>query len=466
VNNKAATVQVDSGTKTVPRPEGRLRAHLIKGATGSFILQVGFAGLSFLNAIILARVLGAEGYGAFANAMAWVSLLTIPATFGFGILLVRDVSIYRAQSNWALLKGLLYFADRFVLALSLLLALVAAVVAGWMFSSPTEETMRNTIWVALLLLPILTLNNIREPTIRGLEHVVLARLPGMIVRPGLLLIGIVALYFLPLKHLSAPVVMIINVVAGLVALCLALFFLHRLIPGEVKSARANYTQKLWLKSAFPLLVYGGAQIVMGQTDIIMLGALRGAQDVGLYAVVNRMAFLLIYVTMASNMILMPVMSRLFANGEKQRLQIILTKAVRIAFLLVLPTGLLFIFFGRYILVIFGAEFLSAQPALNILSIGRILDVFVGVGTGAILLTIAGKERTISIVFLYAALMNILLNAALIPRFGILGAAVASMLSLLTAKITLVIKSQSMTGIYVTVLGQHLPLGEKIHRGNP
>jgi len=96
---------------------GSLRAHLIKGATGSFALQIGFAGFAFLNAIVLARVLGAEGYGAFANAMAWVSLLTIPATFGFGTLLVRDVAIYRSQGQWVLLKGLLRFSNHFVLVL-------------------------------------------------------------------------------------------------------------------------------------------------------------------------------------------------------------------------------------------------------------------------------------------------------------------------------------------------------------
>jgi len=61
---------------------------------------MGFAGFAVLNAIILARVLGAEDYGAFVNAMAWVSLLTIPATFGFGILLVRDTVIYRSQGKW------------------------------------------------------------------------------------------------------------------------------------------------------------------------------------------------------------------------------------------------------------------------------------------------------------------------------------------------------------------------------
>ncbi|MCK5429525.1 MAG: oligosaccharide flippase family protein, partial [Anaerolineales bacterium] len=238
-------------------PMGRLRSHLIKGAAGSFGLQVGFAGLAFFNAIILARVLGAGGYGTFANAMAWVSLLTIPATFGFGILLVRDTAIYRSQGKWGLLKGLLRFSDRIVLVLSVLLALAAATAAGFTFSSPAQATMRHTIWIALMLLPIFALYNLRESAIRGLEYVIRARLPGMLIRPGLLLAGIGVIYFFWPNRLSAPAAMAVNVGAGVVILGTGIFFLKRLLPPEVKQAKAEYTPGLWLKAAFPMLVYGG-----------------------------------------------------------------------------------------------------------------------------------------------------------------------------------------------------------------
>ena len=431
---------------------GSLRAHLIKGAAGSFILQVGFAGFAFLNAIILARVLGPKGYGAFANAMAWVSLLTIPATFGFGILLVRDTAIYRSQGQWSLLKGLLRFSNNFVLILSVFLSLSAAVVANYLFAAPDQAMMRHTIWIALGMLPVLALYNLREATTRGLEYVIRARLPGMLVRPGLLLAGVICLYYFWPNHLEPSTAMAVNVAAGVTALGLGIFFLRKLLPPEVKTATPEYTPRPWLKAAFPMLVYGGAQIVLGQTDIVMLGAMRGAHDVGLYAVANRLAFLLIYVMMASNMILMPVMARLYANREIKRLQKILTQVVRLSFFLVLPFGIGLIFFGQKILNIFGPEFINAQPALIVLAIGRIIDLFVGVGTGILLLTVAGQEKAVAIIFLFVTLINLLLNLMLIPSYGTTGAAMASMTSLLTAKITIAIKSNTVTNISPTVLG--------------
>jgi O-antigen/teichoic acid export membrane protein len=429
---------------------GRLRTHLIKGAAGSFTLQIGFAGFSFLNAIILARVLGAGGYGAFVNAMSWVNLLTIPATFGFGILLVRDTAVYRLQAKWRLLNGLFRFSDRIVLVLSVVLALIFAVIARFVFSSPTEAIMRHTLWISLLMLPLFALYNLREAATRGLEYVIRARLPGMIVRPGLLLAGIVTIYYFYPKHLSAPMAMAVNVGAVTVTLGLGIFFLRQLLPAGAKTATPEYTPLPWLKAAFPMLVYGGAQIILGQTDVVMLGVMRGANEVGLYAVANRLAFLMTYVMTASNMILMPVMSRLYANGEKERLQKTLSRAIHISFFLALPVGLILIFSGKSILIVFGHGFTNAQPALAILAVGRLLDVSIGVGSGALVLIVAGAEKLVARIFLYASIMNVIMNMVLIPKYGISGAAIASVVALFLAEIVLVVNAFTGTGVYVAI----------------
>jgi O-antigen/teichoic acid export membrane protein len=436
-----------------PQAPKHLRAHLITGAAGSFVLQIGFAGFAFLNAIILARVLGAKGYGAFANAMAWVTLLTIPATFGFGILIVRDSAVYRSQGKWALLKGLLRFADRFVLVLSVLLALAAAGVAGRMFSSSAHAMVRHTIWIALLLLPLLSLANLREAGTRGLEYVIRARLPAMIVRPGLLLAGILITYYFWPNHLSTPTAMAVNVGAGIVTLALSIFFLRKLLPVGAKTATPEYTPRLWLKAAFPMLLYGGAQIALVQTDIVMLGTMRGAHEVGLYAAANRMAYLLTYIIYASETILAPIMSRLYVNGDTEKLQTILTKAVNISFVLSLPLALAFIFWGSHILRIFGSEFTAAATTLIILAVGNILQV--ALGSGALLLGMVGSEAVLGITFLTIALLNIALNYFLIATYGLNGAAVASMFSLTSAKCFFTIYAARQKKMYTIILGHNL-----------
>jgi len=429
---------------------GRLRTLLVKGAVASFAIQVLFAGLAFLNAVILAHLLGAEGYGAFANAMAWVSLLVIPSTFGFGALLVRDVAILRSRREWAALKGLLDFAKRFVVVLSLLLTLVFLVVVGFVFSSPEQEVMRLSLWVAAPLVPLFASLNVRESVARGLEHINRARLPGMVFRPGILLLGIGSINILWPGYISAPVAMSVNVCAAIVSLVVAIFWLEKILPFEIDLVRPEYRSRVWLRAAFPMLVYGGMQVILGQTDIVMLGVMCSGEDVGLYAAASRLGYLLVYVTFAADTILAPVVARLYASGEEERLQRILLYSVRISFLIVLPFGLLFIFFGENILVLFGHDFVAAKTALIVLAVGRLLDV--ALGSAALVLAMTGNERIIAVSFMGVGLINIILNGVLIPRYGVEGAAFASILSLFAAKLFLGNYIRTKVGIRVTVLG--------------
>ena len=422
---------------------GTLKSHLIKGAVGSFALQVGFAILSFFNAVILARIMGAQGYGAFANAMAWVSILVVPATFGFGVLLVRDVSICRFQQLWSSLKGLLLFSNRFVLVISISLVIVVAGVI-YILSSSTEWTEQYiTLWIALPLVPLFAISNLHQSVIRGLEHVFIARFPGMIFRPGLLLIGIIIINIYWPYSLNAPMAMMANVIAGLLTLVLTLLCLNKLLPIEVKGAMEEYDPRAWTRSAFSMMIYSGSQIVFGQTDIIMLGVMRTPEEVGLYAAATRLAFLLTYVTVANELIMAPIVSRLYANGENGQLQRILTKSARASFAVNLPVAILLIIFGEQILNIFGGEFSVAKNVLIILTVGRLLDV--ACGSSALLLSMTGHERYVANVYTGAAFANVLLNFMLVSLYGIEGAAVATIISLVTAKLVLSICAYQKVG---------------------
>ena len=46
------------------------RAIIVRGSASSFLIQVGFAGLSFITTTVLVHLLGLDGYGAYSNAVA------------------------------------------------------------------------------------------------------------------------------------------------------------------------------------------------------------------------------------------------------------------------------------------------------------------------------------------------------------------------------------------------------------
>lgn len=432
-----------------------LRSHLLRGAAGSFVVQIGFAGLSFINALVFARMLGPEGYGAYANAIAWVTMIVIPASFGLGTSLIREVAIYYSQKEWASLKGILRFANSFVIALSVLFAIIYIIVTGMIFSKADQMILRSCLWIAAPLIPLFALIGLNEASLRGLEYVVRARIPNMIIRPGFLLAGVIIVYVLWPDRLDPQLAMVVNVGTSILAFTIGLIWLRNRLPANLKFVLPQYEVKSWLVLAFPMLIYGGMQVALGQAGTIVLGALSGAKDVGLFAASSRLAYFLTFVTISFETILAPIMARLYKNGEIKRLQNILTRAVRISFLAVLPLGLIMIIANKTLLSIFGSEFNDADIALNILVIGRLIDI--ALGSGALALAMVGYERTVAKTFAGMFVINVFLNIALIPQFGLNGAAFASIVCVIITDFLLSIFAMKKAGLKVTIFAPKIKM---------
>lgn len=450
-----AKIPPKTPTPSIPYEGGGLRAHLIRGASASFLLQIGFAGISFLNGAVLARWLGPAGFGAYSGAVAWMGLLLTPALLGFDNLLVRDGSIYRSQQDWSKLKGLLYFSMIATLPVSILLAIILTSIAHWGILELEKQPLREAMYLASLLLPVTVLLTLVASALRGLERVVLANLPTQIIRPALLLLGILLFATLWPERLSAPMAMALNTGATIIALFVGFVWLRNNDNSPIWRAPPDYQYRRWLVAALPMLIYSGSQSVLGQTDIAMLTAMRGMSEAGLYAAANRLALLLVFVTLATGMILAPVIARLYQAGEMERLQKLVTQASRISFIAVFPFGLALVFLGDWALAIFGEEFIAGQSVLVILTIGRMADV--AAGAGALLLVMTGHERLTAALFTIAALSNIALNALLIPGYGAMGAAIASVISLLFVKLALLLYAAKRTGLDVSIVGSRLGL---------
>ncbi len=82
--------------------KNQMQSRSAMGAAGTFLLTATFAGLSFVISIVLARLLGAEGYGAYAYAISWVTFLITPALFGLDTLIVRQIAVYVTHEKWPL----------------------------------------------------------------------------------------------------------------------------------------------------------------------------------------------------------------------------------------------------------------------------------------------------------------------------------------------------------------------------
>ncbi len=299
-----------------------LSSFLARAVAGTIGIRIGNAILGYGISLMFAHFLGAAGYGIYSYVIAWITLLEIPAMLGLSSLLVRELAIYQTQDNWNLAKGLLRWSNQVVFLGSIAIAIVATSIAWQLL----PEMQLQTFLVAAIALPLTTLSRIRQAIMQAFRRIVTGQLPEVIIRPLLLILLLVGSYFFMGSNMSASWAMLMYVIATVVAFTIGCFLLQKSVPEKITQATSTYQMGDWIKSALPMLFIGGMYIINNQTDTVMLGAIRDSAEVGIYTIANRGAGLITFILVAFNMSLGPTFASLYAAGEKQKLQRLVTKS--------------------------------------------------------------------------------------------------------------------------------------------
>ena len=399
-----------------------MRQLLLRGSLVSFVLQAVGALLIFASEVLLARVLGAAHYGVFATVMAWLQLLTIVGLLGSNYLLLRFVPVYVEEQAWGLLRGILRLGWMTGLALAVMVYVLVPALLKLL--APEQSSLQFWAFVVGLgALPFYVLSAQRQAILRGLHRIFSALAPEYVVRPLVLIGLLLAFYFGSQHEVEAPQALGMNLVAALLAFALGWLWQRRAMPKPVSAATPDYQAPEWLRIAVPLGLIALLQLLIVRLDIIMLSSLAGEEQAGVYAAASRFADLLIFALMAMNAIVAPVISRLHARGENDKLQQLLLMMARAMLLFVVPMLLFIGLFGDRVLALFGEDYLPAFYPLLILSAGQAVNALSGpVG---FLLSMTGHQRQMLQVLMLAAGINLVLNLLLIPEYGITGAAIST-----------------------------------------
>ena len=401
-----------------------LKSRLFKGAIGSLGLKIAATGFAFITSVVLARLLGSEGLGAYSYILSWIGLLSIPAVLGLDYLLVKEIAIANNRQNWGLLRGLLQWTNGIVILVSSAIA-IAAGVAFYLLD--TEASLHLPFYLALGTLPLNALGSIRMGAMKGLKRVVIGTIPEALISPLLFLVLIAASYWVWGSQVDVSLVMGFKVLVSLVTFAVGTLWLTRLVPAEVVKATPVRKDRIWLRSSFPFMLFGSMQLINAKCDVLMLGAIQGAAAVGIYSVVRYGTSFIVFVQGAVNSVLSPDIAALVDEGRTADLQKIISKSSAVVFAASLAIGLILIVFSTPILSLFGKEFVGGRDALIILSIGQLVNAAVGpVGK---LLIVGGYENHTAISVAASGAINILLNALLIPQWGVNGAAIATATSI-------------------------------------
>lgn len=376
-------------------------------------------GISFVGKLLIARELGRVNYGAVSigiiTAAIASTLVLLGLNKGIGRYLPRDedpserrsvlVSAFRLAVPLSVLAGAGVFA-------------AAPVLSTRVFDDPSMTPVLRVFAVAI---PFGAVMKLALGSVQGMQD----SLPKVAIQnvtfPVTRFLGIVVALLLGAGAVGVSYAYLASYVAAALG---GVYYLHARTSLFEFDVPYEGRERELLSFSLPLVVTSAMTIVLSDIDMYMLGAFRGTGPVGVYNVVYPLAKLLTVAIGSFGFLFMPVVSELDASGDHDRMKRLYQVVTKWVVMATLPLFLVLVAFPRWaILYTFGAEYVRGAAALSVLSVGFFLHTAFGLNKGA--LTSLGHTRLLMVDDVAAAAFNVVLNLALIPRFGLLGAAYAT-----------------------------------------
>ena len=420
---------------------------VLRGAATAFIIHVGAAVAGYLCQIILARWLGAFEFGIYTFAIAWLMLLSMPATFGLPATTMRFVSEYLVAGKWPELRGLLRVGWIVTLVAGIAFSAVSIGIV-YVFIDGMAEYHRWPLTIALAAIPLGALVKLKSEAARAFGWVGLAYVPSQLGHPILLIIAIFALTKFQVGT-SATAMLLATISVFLVVVIWQEVILRCRLDDRFFMDKALYEIKLWMGVSVPLMLAGVSSIIMTQADVILIGVFLDPQQVAYYSATAKTATLVTFVFQSIITLAVPKFGELHARDSREELQRLLSSLIHWIFWPALVAALTLILFGHWILLLFGPGFETAYLPLVILVMGQTIHAAVGPVLG--LLSMTGHQKLCAQVFAVSAATNVILNACLISVAGITGAAIATATSLVLWNLWLLIVVIRKVGVNPSLL---------------
>ena len=390
------------------------------GFTGSTIAKF----LSIITTVIITRYLGAHDYGIYSLGLSIVMVLNIIVAFGFPHGIVKFLPGYKSKNEIEKIKSLI-FRSSFISTLIgitffIIILLSSNYISKEIFNKSELAKVLIVFSVSLIFTGII--NSISSYA-QAIKRIDVINLVNNIIKPiSFLLLVIISL----LLSLSLIGIVYSFMFSAFLTLVIAIFLLNRLFPQAFQNKyKLVHSLGNFTSFSFYTFMTGFSMILMMKIDRIMIGYFNNATAVGIYSASANIAIYLTVFLSPLISIFSPVVSELFHKGKLHELRHAFQKTSRWLILLTLPILFIFVNFSKEILSLFGKDFTNGYIVLIILSFAEIINV--STGPVGIVLKMTGFQKLDMIMGVGALISNIILN--IIPLYGIVGAAVATSISL-------------------------------------
>jgi O-antigen/teichoic acid export membrane protein len=391
-----------------------------------------FAGTIFAAAsgyafkVYLARTLGAEALGVYTLGMTIIGLLGVFYALGLPQAAVRFVAAYKANARPDLLRGFLVRSATWLLISNLFLVATVLLAGPWIavrfYHTPA---LKAYLGLFALIAVVGALNAFLGQTLAGYRDVARRTvITNFVGSPVMMVLAVVLVSWgLGLRGYVAA-----QVASAVLVLVLLIGAVWKLTPkaSGFSAGSLPVLEKQVISFSSAALGMSLLEFVMGQTDKVLIGFYINAREVGIYAVAGALVAFVAIVLQSVNQIFSPTIADLHTRGQIELLGRIFQTLTKWILALTIPLAATMILFAPSLLRMFGHDFEAGWPILVIGTAGQLVNC--GTGSVGYLLLMAGQQRRLIMVQAIMSCVMFVVAMLLIPKWGIVGAAIAASLT--------------------------------------
>ena len=381
----------------------------------NILLTVSNIAVPFITFPYVTRVLGPEGVGRVTFASSVVEYFGMFASLGIPIYGIRAAAEVRHDRKklGRLVEELLIM--NFITALVSFAALYIMILTVPRFYSETK------LYVILSTELIFTAFGV-EWLYKGVEEYAYITKRSLVFK----ILAMVFIFLMVRRREDYALYALALVISNYVSLLINFFNIGK--HAEMKEKVGAKDIARHIKPVIVFFAMSAATLIYTNLDTVMLGLMRGDTEVGYYSSAVKIKGALTGVVCALGAVVLPRLTLFINAGDKKAFSALTRKAMNFVFMVAIP---FIVYFTMYvydcIIFISGVEF-KASVVPMVISMPIILLVGMSNVFGIQMLVPLGKEKYVVMSEVAGGVVDIVLNAMLIPEFGCAGAAIGTLVA--------------------------------------
>lgn len=386
--------------------------------------------VALFASILYANWLGQAAFGYFSLISGTAMAVSYVPHLGMATSLGRFQTVYQQKNDFAKVRGLIIASSAVTIGISIVIAILALGLA--LFDRNLGDDFRAVL-LGGVFAGILGMSQLWGSFLVNLARPGWSAFPGQLIAPLLAMAaaGIVVGIF---NTLTTGDLMFVLVCTTLVALLLQWVGMRGGLPKGFRTSIAvdMADWRIWIKSGPPVLLMSALVILLYRADLFVLAIFKGSETVASYSAAITVAEILGNLPAAAYAGAVPFFAPFFAAGRVDLVQFVIRNYFRLILIPGIIVVIVILVLADPILRLYGEGFTDARLPLTILLAAQLVSL--ALGPSGYLLIMTGRGKDVSVIYGAQILLDIGLLFILVPAFDMVGAALATLISMVVAQI--------------------------------